>query len=121
MTMIYEGSKGSINFYYRNRLIVSRPLTKYRTLTRYEKHRDKVIREALLENWSLQRQIDFHSGFMKKLRYKNKLNEPGSQDKDLMFVCGMVLTKLKAIDPDGDREGILIMGPKKKKPCLLRD
>jgi len=100
---------------------VSRPLTKYRTLTRYEEHRDKVIREALGENWSLQRQIDFHSEFMKKLRYKTKLKEPGSHDKDLMLVCGLILTKLKAIDQDGDRDGILIMGPKKKTSCLLRD
>tara|TARA_R110000751_G_scaffold151740_1_gene256713 strand:- start:885 stop:1199 length:315 start_codon:yes stop_codon:yes gene_type:complete len=97
---------------------VSRPLTKYRTLTRYEEHRDKVIREALVANWSLQRQIDFHSGFMKKLRYKIKLNEPGSQDKDLMLVCGMVLIKLKAIDEDGDREGLLIC-PRKRNPLKL--
>ena len=116
--MIYQGESGSINFFFKNRLIVSRPLTKEITVEYYENSRDNVIREALEAGWSIQRQIAFHKGFLKTCRYKEMLKDPSNDDLTIMLITGLILIKFRQIDPEGDREGLLIMGPKKKKSSL---
>tara|TARA_R110000744_G_scaffold136641_3_gene246689 strand:- start:787 stop:1137 length:351 start_codon:yes stop_codon:yes gene_type:complete len=116
--MIYQGESGSINFFFKNRLIVSRPLTKEITVDYYENSRDNVIREAMEAGWSLKRQINFHKGFLKTCRYTDMIKQPDEDDLNIILITGLILIKLRQIDPDGDREGLLIMGPKKKKSSL---
>ena len=117
--MIYQGESGSINFFFKNRLIVSRPLTKEITVDYYENSRDNVIREVMEAGWSIQRQINFHKQFLKTCRYKEMIKEPTQEDLTIMLITGLILIKLRQIDPDGDREGLLIMGPKKKKSSQI--
>ena len=68
--------------------------------------------------WSLKRQINFHKGFLKTCRYTDMIKQPDEDDLNIILITGLILIKLRQIDPDGDREGLLIMGPKKKKSSL---
>lgn len=108
--MIYQDSSGSINAFYKNRLIVSRPL---KSLDRLKQNADSAIRDALISGWSLKKLKEFNFAFIKKLRYQEKVRIPGKEDWDIAMICVLILIKLRAIDPDGDREGLLLMKPKR--------
>ena len=117
--MIRQGCNGSINLFWRNKLIISRPMTTTRNIEWYEEAVQRTLVEALQAGWSLPRLSKFHLDFLKKCRYETMMKTPDSLDKDLMMVSGMTLIKLKVIDPDGDREGLLIM-KSKGSSCLAR-
>ena len=51
--MIYEGENGSVNGYFKKKLIVSRPLGNGRTLDSYKKEALRVLIEALREGNTL--------------------------------------------------------------------
>ena len=112
--MIRQGENGSINFFYKNKMICSRPLNKYRTIEKYEKERDKIIIEALQAKVSLQEQIRIHNYIVKRARYEELVNTYERENMDILACSMLVLIKLNQIDPDGDREGLLIM-PRKEE------
>jgi hypothetical protein len=111
--MIKQGENGSINFFYKNKMICSRPLNKFRTIEKYEKERDKIMLEALLEKFSLQHQIKIHKYLIKRARYEDLVNNEKRENMDILAVSFLILIKLKQIDPDGDTEGLLICCRKK--------
>lgn len=108
--MIYEDSWGSINAFYKGRMIISRPAKKIDNL-RQNAH--EAIAEGLRAGWTFPKFIHFNLKFIKKLRYVAKLKIPGEEDWDIAMIAFLILIKLKAIEEDGDKEGLLIMPPKK--------
>ena len=108
--MIYEDSWGSINAFYKGRMIVSRPAKNIDNL-RINAH--EAIAEAFRAGWTIQKLIDFNLRFIKRLRYEEKNKIPDKDDWDIAMICFLILIKLKVIDEDGDKEGLLTMGPKK--------
>ena len=112
--MIHQGSNGSINFFYKNRMVISRPLNEFRTVDDYWESANKTIIEGLYAGWSLPALADFHLDFIKKSRYNKFVREPTSKDLDLILNSGLTLIKLKKIDPNGSREGLLICDKKRK-------
>ena len=110
--MIHSGNNGSINFFFKNKLLVSRPLSEDRPIISYENSRDLIMVEALREGWGLKEQIKFHMDFIKVVRYEALKQKPTKRDLDIILCSGLILIKLKQIEADGDREGLLIM-PKK--------
>ena len=108
--MIFQGKKGSLVFYFNNKIVGSLPLGK-RSLQDYEKQRDKLLREAL-EAEKLKE--------VKKIMWKGLHKFEGSPFKsDNQFLCitMLCLIKLRQIDPDGVQEGLLL-APRKKKSSL---
>tara|TARA_R110002167_G_scaffold64339_9_gene181828 strand:- start:1161 stop:1577 length:417 start_codon:yes stop_codon:yes gene_type:complete len=108
--MIYEDNWGSINAFYKGKMIVSRPAKKIDNL---RLNASTAILEGLRSGWTIQRFIDFNLKFIKRLRYEEMNKIPGEEDWDIAMIAVLMLIKLKAIDEDGDKEGLLIMGPKK--------
>ena len=109
--MIRQGSKGSINAYYKNKLIVSRPINKIKTEEYYYQVRDSLIRDALEKQWSLKKQIDLYLPVLKNIRYNEQKTNPTSDQWDSILYGYLILEKLRVI-PEDPRNGILIMGPK---------
>jgi len=71
------------------------------------------MREAFEAGWSINSQIKFYRGFIKKIRYDKLLKQPTSDDWDVIACSILILIKLRDIDAHGDREGLLIC-PRKK-------
>ena len=111
--MIYQGEHGSVSAFYKNKLIVSRPLTKTRTLEAYKREANRVIIEGMRMGHSMEFIIKANKQFLKLLRYKEKNKKPDREELDLMFMCMLILIKFKFIEEDGVREGLLVMGRKK--------
>ena len=107
--MIYEGEHGSVSAYYKNKLIVSRPLTKKRTLEVYKREADRVIIEGMRLGHSIQFILKTNQQFLKLLRYKEKNKKPDREERDLIFMCMLILIKFKIIEEEGEREGLLVM------------
>lgn len=104
--MVIQGKKGSVCFYFNNKLVGSLPLGK-RSLQDYEKQRDILLREALEDqNFKKIKRI-FWSGLHKFINFGYK--------EDNQFICMTILCliKLRQIDPDGLSEGLLVC-PRKK-------
>ena len=109
--MIRQGSKGSINAYYKNKLIVSRPINKIKTEEFYYQRRDFLIRDGLEQQWSLKKQISLYLPVLKNIRYNKLKKNPTSDEWDSILYGYLILEKLRVI-PEDHRNGILIMGPK---------
>ena len=107
--MIYQGSQGSINCYYKNKLIISRPLTKKRTVHWYARQSNSYMVDALRHGWTLEQLKKINIRFMKQLRYKGMAETPTKEDWDIAIIGYFMLCKLNVIDCDGITEGFLIM------------
>ena len=117
--MIYEGSEGSINCYYKNKLIISRPLTKKKTVHYYAGLSNAYMVDGLRNGFTLSSLTKLNLDFIKMLRYKTFVNKPKSEDLDTAMMCYFMLCKLNVIDCEGDREGFLVM-PKREIPFRQR-
>ena len=115
MLGIAEGSQGSINGYYRGKLIVSRPLDgKNRTVKNYKNEANLMLIQAMRDGNQLATVKRLSIETLKHFRYKDLIKEPDKQDKDYLMIVILLLIKLKVIEEDGVKEGLLVMG--KKKP-----
>jgi len=116
--MIYEGSKGSLNLYYKGLLISSYPLTKLKTFERYKYQGDSLIIKSLKLNINMKLQIKTYKQFCYMI-YKRKLNKEAIRRSDhLMFLNSIfALLKLKVIENDSDN-GYLTMS--RKKPTKFK-
>jgi len=105
--MIIQGKNGSVVFYFENHIVGSLPLGN-RTMEDYEKQRDKLIREAL-EDMKLKE--------VKNLMWRglHKMKDGSREDNDFICMTILCLMKFRQIDPDGDREGILVAPRRKRK------
>lgn len=111
--MIYEGVNGSVNAYFKNKLIVSRPLGKGATLEYYRNRSEGILLSALRDGNKLSRVEDLSLRTIKNFRYEKQIKEPDSEERDFVLYTFLILIKLGVIDEDGDRDGLLVMGKKK--------
>tara|TARA_R110000744_G_C18865439_1_gene504531 strand:- start:6 stop:377 length:372 start_codon:yes stop_codon:yes gene_type:complete len=116
--MIYEGEYGSINGYFKKKLIVSRPLTKNKSIESYKKESVMVLVQALRDGNNLPNIKKLALLTLKNFRYEETIREPTSEDRDFVLFTLLILIKLGVVEEDSDREGLLIMGPKKvRRDC----
>lgn len=113
--MIYEGSEGSVNGYFKKKLIVSRPLGNGRTLDSYKNEALRVLIEALRDGCQLEIVKKRCISTLKNFRYEETIKEPTAEDRDFVLFTLLILIKLGAVDEDGEREGLLVCGKKKPK------
>jgi len=112
---IFEGSEGSVNGYFKKKLIVSRPLGDGRTLENYKKQAMCVLIEAMRDGHQLQDIKKRCYITLKNFRYEELIKKPTVEDKDFVLFTLLILIKLGVIDEDGEREGLLTCKRKKIK------
>ena len=112
----YESDEGSLNCFYKNRLVVSIGLTKFKTKDYYLYSAKKLIEDSLRSGLKMNYlQYEFMN-LVKNARYKECLKEHVSkQDREIIVLSFLGLCKMKVIQIDGVREGLLVMGKKKPK------
>ncbi len=104
--MVIQGKNGGVVFYFENNIVGSLPLGNH-SMKDYEKQRDKLIREALGDRKLKE---------IKRIMWRglHKMKDTGfNGDNDFICMTILCLIKFKQIDPDGDREGILVV-PRRK-------
>jgi len=109
--MVIQGKNGSVVFYFENKIVGSLPLGNH-TMEDYYKQRDKLLREAL-EDRKLKQ--------IKQIMWRGlHAMKDTDCDRDNDFICMTILClmKFRQIDPDGDREGILVVP--RRKPRKVR-
>jgi len=113
--MIYEGSEGSVNGYFKKKLIVSRPLGNGITLDTYKNEALRVLIEALREGNTLPKIKKLALLTLKNFRYEETIKEPTSEDRNFVLFTLLILIKLGEVEEDGEKEGLLVCGKKKPK------
>jgi len=113
--MICEGVDGSVNGYYKKKLIVSRPLGGKKTLENYKKEALRVLIEAMRDGNNIQKIKKLSAQTLHNFRYNELIKQPNGEEKDFVLFTLLILIKLNVIEEDGDREGLLVMGKKKTK------
>lgn len=113
--MIRQGEEGSINGYYKGKLIVSRPLGKHRTYEKYKQEAERIIIEGMRMGHTLPQLLKLNMNLIKLTRYKDLKKEPDAEDLDTILLSLMMLIKFRVIEEDGVKEGLLICGRKKPK------
>ena len=109
--MIYEGSKGSLNLYYKSLLISSFPLTNKKTFERYFYQGEYLIRKS--KQIPIKIQIKTYLHFCNMIFSRKKNNQPIRKSDHEMFLNSLfALMRLKIIDDD-ESNGYLIMNKKK--------
>jgi hypothetical protein len=115
---VHYGSEGDMSFFYNGKFIVSRPLTKKRTPKYYFEVAEELLVDGLKSGESLinlrVRFKRFLYRFSKETKYWRDIELQTPLDRDMLFYTGLMLIKLKVIDPDSPTEGILISRPKSK-------
>lgn len=97
--MIYQGSEGSMCFYYKGLLISSYPLSKFKTCDKYLSQGEEVIYKS--KGVPIRIQIKTYLQFCNAI-YNRKLNkQPIYREDHIMFLnCLTALLRLKIIDND---------------------
>lgn len=108
--MIYQGCNGSLNLFYKDKLISSFALTNKKTFENYKYQGEYLILQSLRENLNIKKQIYTYIHFCNAI-YRRKLNNQAIRrsDHEMFLSCFFALLKLKIID----NEDYLIM-PRKK-------
>lgn len=110
----YESKNGSVNCFYRGRLVVSVGLDDIRTFDYYKYAAERLLVEGMQHGHKITDLKEQFMKFIKKIRYeeitKKKITR---EDRESILLPFLMLCRLKEIDPDGIKEGLLIM-PKKK-------
>ena len=111
--VVYEGSSGSLNLYWKDLFISSFPLSEKKKLKLYEYEGTHLITGALKDNVPFNRLHKIFEVFCEGV-YKRKLNkQPIYKTDHELFMCSIFgLIKLKKIDFD---DNVLIMCRKKSK------
>jgi hypothetical protein len=110
--MVKYINSDSISGYYKGKLIVTRKLTKKRDLDYWRSSAHNFICEGLRKGHSIEFMKRFNINFIKMVRYKDTIKQPNEEDWDTIMIAIMILIKLKVIEEDGEREGLLIMRAK---------
>jgi len=111
--MVKYNNSDSISGYYKGRLIVTRKMNKDKDLEYWKSIANNFLCEGLRKGYSIQSMIEFNTNFIKMVRYKDRIKKPKEEDWDTIMIAILILIKLKVIEEDGDREGLLIM-PKRE-------
>mgnify|MGYP003676050984 FL=1 len=113
--MIYEGGDGSVNGYFKKKLIVSRPLGDGRTLEGYKSESMRVLIQAMRDGNDLQKIKKLALTTLKNFRYEDLIKQPDREEKDFVLFTLLILIKLGVVEEDGVGEGLLVMCKKKPK------
>jgi len=113
--MIFQGTEGSVNGYFKKKLIVSRPLGKRRNLESYKNQAQMVLIQAMRDGHHISTIKKMSIQTLKNFRYLEQKKEPDIEEKDFILFTLLILIKLGEVEEDGDREGLLICGRKKTK------
>ncbi len=107
--MIHQGKKGSITFFYKDKLIASSPLSKKKTVALHHSEAGRIIVDGMKTGLNLEKIKLFFLNNLDILcnRKKYKITR---EDEQMIVMCFMVLIKLKYYDFD---DVALIMGRKK--------
>ena len=109
--MIYNGSEGSICFYFKGLLISSYPLTKKKTLQAYLNQGEELIYNS--KGIPIQAQIKTYLHFCNAIYSRKKNNQPiRRSDHIYLLNCLTALLRLRIIDND-ELNGFMCF-PKKK-------
>jgi len=114
---IFEGSEGSVNGYFKKKLIVSRPLGNGKTLENYKKESLRVLIEAMRDGHNLKKIKELSVQTLKNFRYNDLIKQPSTEEKDFILFTLLILIKIGEVDEDGDQEGLLVMARKKTRPA----
>lgn len=110
----YESKNGSINCFYRSRLVVSVGLDDIRTFDYYQYAAERLLIEGMEHGHKLPELKGQFIKFIKKIRYQDIRKEKLTrEDRESILLPFLMLCRLKEIDPDGNKEGLLIM-PRKQ-------
>lgn len=113
--MICEGVDGSVNGYYKKKLIVSRPLGGKKTLENYKKEALRVLIEAMRDGNNIKKIKQLSKDTLHNFRYNELIKQPNGEEKDFVLFTLLILIKLGEVDEDGEREGLLVCPKKKPK------
>ncbi len=109
--MIREGSKGSLNLYYKSLLISSYPLTNKKTFDNYFYQGEYLIRKS--KHIPIKLQIKTYLNFCNVIHRRKFNNQPIRKTDHEMFLNSLfALMRLNIIEND-ESNGYLIMNKKK--------
>jgi hypothetical protein len=109
--MIYNGSNGSVCFYYKGLLISSYPLSKFKTLDKYLNQGEELIYKS--KDIPIKTQIKMYIHYCNMIYLRKKENKPIYRQDHIFFLnCLTALMRLRIIDND-EQNGYMTF--KKKK------
>ena len=110
----YQDTNGSVNCFYRGKLVVSVGLDDMRTFDYYQYAAERLLIEGMQHGHKLPQLKEDFLKFIKKIRYEEITKKNITlEDREAILLPFLMLCRLKEIDPDGIKEGLLIM-PRKK-------
>jgi len=110
----YQSKNGSVNCFYRGRLVVSVGLDDTRTIDYYKYAAERLLIEGMQHGHKLPELKEQFIKFIKKIRYEEiRKKNITLEDRETILLPFLMLCRLKEIDPDGNKEGLLVM-PRKK-------
>ncbi len=109
--MIYNGSNGSVCFYYKGLLISSYPLSKFKTLNKYLNQGEELIYKS--KDIPIKTQIKMYTHFCNMVYTRKKNNQSIYRQDHIFFLnCLTALLRLRIIEND-EQNGYMCF--KKKK------
>ena len=109
--MIYNGSKGSVCFYYKGLLISSYPLSKFKTLDKYLNQGEDLIYKS--KGIPIKSQIKMYLLFCNNIYQRKKDNQPIYRQDHIYFLnCLTALLRLRIIEND-EQNGYMCFNKKK--------
>ena len=116
---IYNSKNGSINCFYKSILIASVGTNDFYTIDYYKYAANRLLIEGMEHGNNFQDLKKQFLNFIKRVRYEKIIKKNiDKEDRETILITFLILCKLKIIDEDGDREGILICGRKKPKRVI---
>ena len=116
---IYNSKNGSINCFYKSRLIASVGTNDFYTIDYYKYAANRLLIEGMEHGNNFQDLKKQFLNFIKRVRYEKIIKKNiDKEDRETILITFLILCKLKIIDEDGDPEGILIWGRKKPKRVI---
>lgn len=109
--MIYNGSEGSVCFYFKGLLISSYPLSKKKTLNAYLNQGEVIIYKS--KGIPIKRQIKMYTHFCNLVYTRKKNNQPIYRQDHIFFLnCLTALLRLRIIEND-EQNGYMCFNKKK--------
>ena len=109
--MIYNGSKGTVCFYYKGLLISSYPLSKFKTLDKYLNQGEDLIYKS--KGVPIKSQIKMYLLFCNGIYQRKKNNQPIYRQDHIYFLnCLTALLRLRIIEND-EQNGYMCFNKKK--------
>lgn len=107
---VYNGKLGSINCYYKRKLICSVGISDKYPEEYYWYAADAVLKQGLRQGRHIDTIKKEFKDFIKNCRYKEfRKKKLTKEDRETILICFINLCRLKVIEHDGVDEGLLVM------------